>query len=106
MLRNAGRVGDRAAGICAHGCPGCPHPALGPAKEGSPDVFINKQWAVRVGDKGTETVCCNKSEWEAKTGSGTVFINNKKAHRILDITTHCGGVGILIEGSPNVFIGD
>ncbi len=39
-------------------------------------------------------------------GSATVFINNKAAVRMGDTTQHCGGVGRMIEGSPNVMIGD
>jgi hypothetical protein len=44
--------------------------------------------------------------WTAKVGSATVFINGKGAHRVGDATLHCGGRGQLIEGSPNVMIGD
>lgn len=38
-------------------------------------------------------------------GSDSVFINGSSAHRVGDDTQHCGGMGWLIEGSNNVFIG-
>jgi uncharacterized Zn-binding protein involved in type VI secretion len=38
-------------------------------------------------------------------GSKTVFINGMGAHRMGDMTKHCGGVGQLITGSPNVLVG-
>lgn len=43
--------------------------------------------------------------WSALTGSNTVFINGKPAHRQNDQTRHCGGIGRLIMGSPNVNVG-
>jgi hypothetical protein len=36
----------------------------------------------------------------------TVFINGKGAHRIGDQNRHCGGLGQLVEGSPNVIVGE
>jgi uncharacterized Zn-binding protein involved in type VI secretion len=36
----------------------------------------------------------------------TVLINNKGAHRMGDMTKHCGGVGKLITGSTDVLVGD
>lgn len=39
-------------------------------------------------------------------GAPTVFINSKAAYRRGDPSKHCGGIGKLIEGSPNVNIGD
>jgi uncharacterized Zn-binding protein involved in type VI secretion len=38
-------------------------------------------------------------------GSGTVFVNDIPAVRLGDTTQHCGGVGSIISGSPNVIIG-
>jgi uncharacterized Zn-binding protein involved in type VI secretion len=43
--------------------------------------------------------------WEATTGSGTVQINGKEAHRKGDQDKHCGGMGNMIEGSPDVIVG-
>jgi len=85
-----------------HGCPACPHPAIGPATQGSPDTFVNNLAAVRVGDQGVHTACCGPNKWVAVKGSPSVFINNRPAHRQTDMTTHCGGVGKLVQGSPNV----
>jgi hypothetical protein len=44
--------------------------------------------------------------WTAVKGSATVLINNMPAHRMGDTDMHCGGVGQLIEGSPDVIVGD
>jgi uncharacterized Zn-binding protein involved in type VI secretion len=61
--------------------------------------------ALRVGDPGKHAACCGPNSWNAAKGSGTVFINNIPAHRLGDMTAHCGGVGNLIVGSPNVIVG-
>jgi len=89
----------------AHGCPGCPHNVIGPAVTGSPNVFINNMPAVRVGDIGIHAACCGPNMWKAAAGSSTVFINGKPAHRKGDMDTHCGGVGRMVNGSPDVNIG-
>jgi len=84
----AGRVGDQAKNGADQG----------PGKKGSPDVFINGHAALRVGDPG--------KEWTAKKGSRGVLINGVPAHRVGDDTTHHSGTGQLVEGSPDVFVGD
>jgi uncharacterized Zn-binding protein involved in type VI secretion len=100
------RVGDNShVAEDAHGCPACPHVCIGPATLGSPSVFVNAKPALREGDKGVHAACCGPNTWTATTGSGTVFINGKPAHRKGDTDTHCGGVGAMVEGSPNVFTG-
>ena len=100
------RVGDKAFNPAdAHGCPACPHPVIGPAVAGSPNVMTNNLPSVRVGDAGVHAACCGPNSWNAKAGSGTVLINGKKAHRLGDSTKHCGGMGNTIEGSPNVITG-
>jgi uncharacterized Zn-binding protein involved in type VI secretion len=68
-------------------------------------VSVNNKQALRVTDPGIHSSCCGPETWNAKTGSSTVSINNLAAHRVNDQTTHCGGAGHLIEGSPNVFVG-
>jgi len=102
-----GRLGDKSlAPADAHGCPCCPHPAVvGPSIIGSPDVLVNKRPALRQGDKGIHTACCGPNMWEAVSGSATVKINNQPAHRLGDQDKHCGGMGMLIEGSPDVIVG-
>lgn len=103
----AGRLGDQAqVPADAHGCPGCPHPAIGPAVSGSGDVNINGRPALRVGDRGMHAACCGSNTWEAVKGAPGVFINGKPAHRLGDAVQHCGGAGKLVEGSGNVDIGD
>lgn len=101
------RLGDKAQ--CpsdAHGCPGCAHPVIGPAIQGSPDVLVNGRPAVRQGDLGVHAACCGPNLWNAAKGSGTVKINGKPAHRQGDTTTHCGGSGQMTEGSADVMTGD
>ena len=101
------RLGDKSqVPADAHGCPGCPHPCVGPAIMGSPTVFVNKRPALRVTDMGIHAACCGPNMWTAQAGSGTVFINTLKAHRLGDQDTHCGGSGQMIEGSADVFVGD
>lgn len=105
----AARVGDQArCPSCSHGCPGCGHEGIGEAKVGSPDAFINNKPIVRVGDAGVHSsaTCCGANEWEALKGSPSVFINGKPVMRVGDKTKHCGGDGEIIEGSPNVTIGN
>jgi uncharacterized Zn-binding protein involved in type VI secretion len=100
------RLGDKSnTPADAHGCPACPHPAVGPAIVGSPNVNVNKMPAVRVDDTGIHMACCGPNTWTAKVGSSTVFINNKAAHRMGDQDQHCGGMGQMIEGSTNVMVG-
>jgi len=100
------RLGDKSqVPADAHGCPACPHPAVGPAISGSPNCNVNSMPALRVSDTGVHAACCGPNTWEAKVGSGTVFINNKAAHRLGDMDKHCGGVGQMIDGSPNVLTG-
>ncbi len=77
----------------------------GPAVEGSPTVFVNGRPAVRKDDHGVHAACCGPNTWSALNGSSTVFINGRPAHRLGDMDRHCGGIGRMIEGSPNVFVG-
>jgi uncharacterized Zn-binding protein involved in type VI secretion len=102
-----GRVGDKGkVELDVHGCPSCPHTALGPALIGSPTVFCNSLPALRVDDLGIHAACCNTNTWVATEGAKTVFIDGKPAHRKGDAQQHCGGKGKLIEGSPNVMVED
>jgi len=89
-----------------HGCPACPHPAIGPAITGSPVVTVNGRPALRVDDLGVHAACCGTNSWTATQGSLTVFIDGKGAHRMTDQNRHCGGMGQLIEGSQNVIVGE
>lgn len=101
-----GRLGDRSlVPLDVHGCPGCPHTAIGPAISGSPTVNVNGRPALRVDDPGIHAACCGPNTWTALTGSATVFINGRAAHRQWDLDRHCGGLGLLIEGSPDVNVG-
>ena len=101
-----GRVRDNAqVPSDSHGKPCCPHSCIGPATKGSPNVTVNGQAALRVTDPGVHSTCCGPNTWKASKGSGTCTINNLKAHRKGDQTTHCGGMGKLVQGSPNVTVG-
>jgi len=102
-----GRLGDKAnVPLDIHGCPACPHAANGPAIQGSPDVNVNRRPALRVGDPGIHAACCGTNTWTATKGSITVLINGKGAHRMGDQNGHCRGIGQLVEGSPNVIVGE
>jgi uncharacterized Zn-binding protein involved in type VI secretion len=103
-----GRLGDcsKVTAVDAHGCTACPHPATGPAIEGSPTVKVNKRPALRVTDPGIHAACCGANQWQATKGSATVMINSLAAHRLNDMTQHCGGPGMLVQGSDNVIVGD
>ena len=106
-MAQAGRKGDQArCPADSHGCPKCPHDVQGPAVEGSPNVEINGQRALRVGDRGSHGSCCGPNQWQAVGGAPGVFINGQKAHRVGDDVAHCGGHGALATGSGNVLIGD
>lgn len=101
------RIGDKAfIPVDAHGCLACPHPAIGPGIFGSANVLTNARPSMRVNDPGIHAVCCGPNMWSAKTGSATVLINGRSAHRMGDQTRHCGGTGTMMEGSPNVMVGD
>ena len=89
----------------AHGCPACPHPAVGPAVKGSSDTITNGRPSIRVGDKGVHAACCGPNTWEAQKGSTSVFINHKATHRKDDMDRHCGGIGKMIMASGNVIVG-
>ncbi len=102
-----GRLGDKSeAKGDGHGCPACPHNVTGPAVTGSPDVLVNNKPALRVTDMGIHGACCGPNLWQAAIGSGTVLINSLAAHRKGDTDVHCGKDGELIEGSPDVDVGD
>ena len=99
------RLGDKAKGIDAHGCPACPHNVVGPAVVGSPDVLVNSLPALRLGDQGLHAACCGPNMWQPIAGSGTVMVNGIPAVRLGDATAGCGGTGSMIEGSPDVMVG-
>jgi uncharacterized Zn-binding protein involved in type VI secretion len=88
-----------------HGCVECSHSVVGPSVSGSPNVNVNSRPAMRVGDKGVHAACCGPNTWKAMMGSATVHINGKPAHRLSDRDRHCGGIGVTITGSNDVFVG-
>ena len=102
-----GRLGDISQAFADyHGCQGCPHVVAGPAIAGSPNVNVNSRAALRVGDSGVhDKACCGPNQWTAHVGSTNVFINGKGAHRQGDAVKHCGSIGRLTTGSPDVFAG-
>ena len=103
----AAGLGDKAqVAADAHGCPSCPHPAVGPITVGSPAVFINKKPAARLDDIGVHAVCCGPNNFKIVKGSSTVYVNGKALARLDDKTKHCGGTGPIIEGSPDLLIDD
>ncbi len=100
------RLGDMAlVPADAHGCPKCPHTCVGPVISASPDAYVNGSAIARVGDPGVHAACCGPNIFAIVQGSSTVTVNDISASRLGDITAHCGGVGALIQGSPNVTFG-
>ncbi len=100
------RLGDKSqVPADGHGCPACAHSCIGPATIGSKTVKINGKPALRVGDSGIHSSCCGPNTWKAIKGSATVIINGKGAHRLNDADQHCGGVGKMVQASPNVYSG-
>jgi hypothetical protein len=61
---------------------------------------------LRVGDGGTHNSCGEPLAWKAVAGAPAVFFNGLRAHRTGDEVDHRGGRGELIDGSPDVLIGD
>jgi uncharacterized Zn-binding protein involved in type VI secretion len=105
----AARLGDKAQiEADKHGCPGCPHPGVGPIVTGSANVKINGLPAGRADstDLGVHAVCCGPNIFQLDKGSPTVYVNDKPLARLGDKTTHCGGDGKVIEGSPDTMIDD
>jgi uncharacterized Zn-binding protein involved in type VI secretion len=80
-----------------------PKDITGKIKTGSPNVFTNSRPAARA---HLDIVDCSKHPPSPypliATGSATVFINSMPAARVTDTIT-CAAV--IVEGSPNVFIG-
>src|SRR4051812_37570676 len=106
-MPGAARLGDKAqVAADAHGCPACPHPAVGPITAASTDVFINSRGAARQDDMGLHAVCCGPNTFSIAKGSATVYVNGKPLARMNDSSKHCGGNGPIIEGSPDVLIDD
>lgn len=90
------KVGDEAT--CpndSHGCPGCPHPVVGPIISGSSVVTIDGKPAARKGDHGKHASCCGPNTFTISDVSGEVFINGRLAAKKGDVTKHCGGIGYI-----------
>jgi len=101
------RMGDQSyVPVDTHGKICCPHACIGPAYEGSPDVYVNGRPALRVTDSGVHAACCGPNTWVATEGSSVVLINNLESHRLFDADIHCGGPGFMVEASEDVFVGD
>lgn len=104
----AARVGDLVNGTAhQHGPVWAPRPVRGPVVTGSPNVFVNGKPAARVDDSGTHAACDGPNAFRIVAGSRTVLINGKPAARVGDATLHCGvAPGAILQGSPDVLIGD
>ena len=100
------RVGDNAhCPSDSHGNLCCSHSVTGPGMKGSINILINDSPPLRIGDPGKHSSCCGSNSWIVSAGSQTVFFNGIPASRLGDKTTHCGGVGTLVQGSENVITG-
>jgi len=89
-----------------HGCTACHHDVTGPVVQGSSDTIINDQPAGRQGDMGIHALCCGPNTYTIAAGAPTVSINGRPAARLDDRTSHCGGSGRIVAGSPNAIIGN
>jgi uncharacterized Zn-binding protein involved in type VI secretion len=105
MAKHAGRVRDKSVTVNVNSEGGCGH-RIGFAVDGSNNVLINNRPALRVTDYGVHGRPYHKHKWHAKGGALRVLINGLTPHRRGDPTEHCAGMGALVEGSPNVLIGD
>ncbi|MBI5858820.1 MAG: PAAR domain-containing protein [Sphingobacteriales bacterium] len=84
----------------SHGCPACPHPAVGPITTGSPDILIYGHPAARVGDVGYHMVCCGPNTFTILSGDDEVLINGKAAALFeFSKTQHCGSIGNICKAS-------
>jgi uncharacterized Zn-binding protein involved in type VI secretion len=94
------RLGDKAqCPADAHGCPACPHPTVGPIRNGSSVVLIDGLPAARKGDFGGHAACCGPNTFVIAEGDTNVLIEGQPAAKIGSVTTHCGGTGRIIESS-------
>jgi uncharacterized Zn-binding protein involved in type VI secretion len=99
-------LGDRAkVPVDVHGCPACPHEAVGPAISASSNVYVNGMPALRQSDIGMHAACCNTNMWKIMGASGAVFVNGSAMVRKGDPTIHCGGIGKMVDASGNVVDG-
>jgi len=89
----------------SHGKPCCAHPCTGPGTNGSTNILVNGLSPLRIGDPGIHSACCGGNSWVVAAGSSSVYFNDIPAARLGDMTTHCGGVGSLIQGSNDVIVG-
>jgi uncharacterized Zn-binding protein involved in type VI secretion len=102
-------VGDKA--VCpadSHGCPGCPHIAVGIIKTGCAKVKVNGKPVALVGQTGTHAVCCGPNTYKLVEGDPDVLIDGKRVCRLGDKTQHCGGMGTIKDATftvPNLFSG-
>ncbi len=101
------RLGDKAkAEEDDHGCPSCPHTVIGPAVVGSSTVMINNKPALRLGDEGVHGSCCGSNKWRAVGGNDAILIDGQPAVCVGDLTEHCGAMGAMVEGSPDITADD
>lgn len=80
----------------SHGCPACPHVTVGPIISGSPLILIDGKPAARQGDAGVHAACCDGNHYKISGATGEVIIGGRRAAKIGDATTHCGGSGNII----------
>lgn len=106
-MPGACRLGDKAnCPADGHGCTACPHNVTGPVVQAASDVIINNQPGARQGDMGIHGICCGPNRYTIAKGAPTVDINARPAARQADRTSHCGGIGRVINGSNDVIVGN
>jgi uncharacterized Zn-binding protein involved in type VI secretion len=97
-MPRAGRAFDTAQPATAGDGGQAARSEASPVSLASPDVIIDNQAALRSGDAGPG--------FRASGGSTGVFVDGLPAFRQGDATVHDRGPGELVQGSPDVIIGD
>ena len=104
----AARVTDTIQGgvWCPCGLSTCWYDVTGNEAQGSPNVFINGNAVIRVGDGGNDSAPCGRTWFTNIQGSHTVFANGQPVVRQGDpVNIHVDNDGQVVSGSPNVFVG-
>jgi len=93
-------VGMKAfAPAVSFGTPADPLPTIGVITTGSSHVLVNGQPAARVGDVGIQQSMGTNS-FKIISGDNSVLIDGRAAAKIGSKTDHGGGMGSIVEGSP------
>ena len=73
---------------------------------GSEDTYANSLNSLRKNfrDMGVHCCCCGPNIWGTLMGSDDVIINGDGSVRLGDVDWCCGGIGIMVTASQDVFV--